>query len=387
MKDHSQPNHNCQTTAVSSSPSTPLDMDAGIWSKLPEELLELVLSFLPLKNLLNLRSTCKRFKSLLFSPSFVFKHSSSPFPSFLLLSHPQCFHHFPLYDTTAATWRKLPLSLSPLLPCATGAAQASLLSSSNGLLCFLLPNSFLVLNLMTKSSRVIEFPYYPFGFEIFSLIATPAGYNMFMISSGSSSKSTLLYDSKAQSWQKFNFSETVLSNNCQETGVYFKGCLYFVTPEPFSIVCFELESGKWERPIPELPAELMFARLVSSGDGGGGEGKKLCLIGGVGRNGIARSLKVWEWECSGGMKWVEVERLPERMCKKLMSVCFHNYEHLYCFWHQGLICVCCYNWPEVLYFKVSRRTWHWVPKCPSLPDKSNCGFRWFSFMPNLYASA
>ncbi|KAM1088839.1 hypothetical protein ACFX13_016964 [Malus domestica] len=379
MKDHSPPNHYGQTTAVPTSPSNPPKMDARIWSKLPEELLDLVLSFLPLKNFLILRSTCKRIKSLLFSPSFVFKHSSA----FLLLSHPQCFRHFPLYDSDTTTWRKLPLSLSAPLPCAAGAAaQASLLCASNGLLCFSLPNSFLVFNILTKSSRVIKFPDCPSGFELFSLISTPAGYNLFMASSRSSSKSTFVYHSKARSWQKFDFTETILSDNCHQKGVYFKGCLYFVTPEPFSIVCFEFESGKWERPIPELPTELVFARLVS----GGGE-KKLYLIGGVGRNGIARSLQVWELEFGGGMKWVEVESLPDRMCKKLMSVCFHNYEHLYCFWHQGLICVCCYNWPEILYFKISRRTWHWIPKCPSLPDKSSCGFRWFSFVPNFHSSA
>ncbi|CAB4296537.1 unnamed protein product [Prunus armeniaca] len=76
-------------------------MDAGLWSKQLQELLERILSFLPLKNFMNLRLTCKHFKSLLFSPSLISKHSSSsPFSSFLLLSHPQCYNHFALYDST-----------------------------------------------------------------------------------------------------------------------------------------------------------------------------------------------------------------------------------------------------------------------------------------------
>ncbi|KAJ6722284.1 F-BOX/KELCH-REPEAT PLANT PROTEIN [Salix koriyanagi] len=100
------------------SPSRLPEMDPAIWSRLPEELLEIVLSFLPLKTFLNLRSTCKHFKSLMFSRSFMSRHtaSGSPFSSFLLLSHPQFYQEFPLYDSIVGSWRNLTLSLSLLLP-------------------------------------------------------------------------------------------------------------------------------------------------------------------------------------------------------------------------------------------------------------------------------
>ncbi|KAL6215403.1 hypothetical protein ACLB2K_014833 [Fragaria x ananassa] len=362
-----------------------LEMDAGIWSNLPEDVLERILSMLPLKTFMVLRSTCKHFKSLLFSPTFISKHSSSsssssPFSSFLIFSHPQCYPHFPLYDSPLGAWCRFALSLSELLPSAAG--PVSLLSISNGLLCFSLPSSssFVVCNFMTKSSRVTKFPTYPFGFELLALVSTPVGYNIFMLSSGSSTKTrTFVYDSQVQSWQNFSALDTILSDNHHQQGVHFKGSLYFSTPEPFSVVKFDLESGKWGRDNIELPGELVFVRLVSD------EGKgKMYLIGGIGRNGISRSMKIWEL-CEG-KNWVEIERVPEMICRKIMSVCSHHYEHLYCFWHQGLICVCCYAWPEILYYKVSRRTWHWLPKSPSVPERWACGFRWFSFVPELYAS-
>lgn len=365
--------------AAAATPSSSSKMDPGIWSRLPEEILDHVLSFLPLKSLFHLRSTCKHFSSLIFSPPFVSKHSSSsPFSSFLLLSHPQCHHHFPLYDSALGNWRNLSLPLSALLP--SSAAPASLLSASNGLLCFSLPSStsFLVCNLLVKTSRVIQFPSFPFSFEVLSLVSTPAGYTIFVLCSGSSSSSSFVYDSKVHSWRKFDGFDPIIANNCHQEGVYFDGFLYFTTQEPFSVVCFDLECGKWQRSNTELPSELTFVRLVSDGDG------KLYLVGGVGSNGISRSMKLWE--LGEDRKWVELERLPEMMCRKFMSVCYHNYEHVYCFWHQGMICICCYTWPEVLYYKLSRRTWHWLPKCPSVPDKWSCGFRWFSFVPELYAS-
>ncbi|XP_031275549.1 F-box/kelch-repeat protein At5g43190-like isoform X2 [Pistacia vera] len=178
-------------------------------------------------------------------------------------------------------------------------------------------------------------------------------------------------------WRTFAVFESILSDNNHQETVFCNGSLYFTTPEPFSIVTFDLESGKWDRLKCNMPAEVTFVRLVSDGEG------KLYLIGGVGRNGISRSMKLWELSDEG--TWIEVESLPELMCRKFMSICYHNYEHVYCFWHQGMICVCCYTWPEILYLKVSRRTWHWLPRCPSIPEKWSCGFRWFSFVPELYA--
>lgn len=86
------------------------------------------------------------------------------------------------------------------------------------------------------------------------------------------------------------------------------------------------------------------------------------------------NMKVWELD-KNGRNWNGIKSLPELICRKIGSVCYHNYEHIYCFWHQRMICVCCYTWPEVLYYKVERRTWHWLPKCPSLPSKWSCGFK------------
>ncbi|KAF5456108.1 hypothetical protein F2P56_025619 [Juglans regia] len=358
-------------------------MDPDIWSRLPKELLEQILSFLPLKTLWNLRSTCKHFKSLVFSLTFISKHSPSsssspsPFSSFVLLHHPQCNNRFPLYDSALGTWRDSALSLSDFLPCKSPAF--SLLSISNGLFCFSLPrsSSFLVCNLLARTSRLIEFPSYPFAYELFTLVSTPFGYKLFMLSTGSTSTSAFVYDSSVLSWKQFRGFDQILSNNYQREGVYFNGCLYFLTPEPFSLVTFDLETGKWKRSDTELPGDLTFGRLLNDEEG------TLYMIGGIGRDGISRSMKLWE--LNGARDWVEVESLPEMICRKFVSVCYHNYEHVYCFWHRGMICVCCHTWPEILYYKVSKKTWHWLPKCPYVPDKWSSGFKWFSFVPKLYA--
>ncbi|XP_052731767.1 F-box/kelch-repeat protein At5g43190 [Vigna angularis] len=366
------------TTFTSTTTTT---MDPRIWSKLPPDVVEHILLLLPLKTLLNLRSTCKAFSSLLFSPSFVSKHSpsssssSSPFSSFLLLSHPQCPLYFRLYDSNLSSWR----TVSPSLPFSS---SFSLASSSGGLFCLLNPSSssFIVCNLFAKSSRTIQSPIHSLHFTHLSFLATSLTYYLVLLSSNSASNTAFVYNSNHHSWRRFQGFHAVLSDSCLQQGTFFHGGLYFTTPEPFSVVRFDLESGKWERHVAELPPQLTFVRLVSDDDGEG----KLYLVGGIGADGICRSMKVWELTSDG--VWVEVVALPEIMCRKFVSVCYHNYEHVYCFWHEGMICVCCYMWPEILYYSVSRRSWDWLPKCPYLPLKCSCGFKWFSFVPKLYAS-
>ncbi|KAK4277413.1 hypothetical protein QN277_015416 [Acacia crassicarpa] len=356
-------------------------MDRRIWSRLPPELLELILSFLPLKTFLNLRSTCKAFRSLIYSPSFITKHSSSsspPFSSFLLLSHPQFHRQFRLYDCAVGTWRDVSLCFSDLSHIS---AHSALVSSSGGLFCLsdFNSSSLLVCNLLAKSSRKIDLPTYSYRLEHLTLVSTAIGYKIFVLSSESASNSAFVYDSDSLCWERFDCSDLFLSDHHHQQDASYNGGLYFTTPEPFSVVRFDFGSGKWQRHNNSLPSQLSFARLVSDGE------KMLYLVGGIGSNGISRSIKMWEMSELGN--WVEVETLPELMCRKFVSVCYHNYEHIYCFWHQGMICICCYTWPEILYYKVSRRTWHWLPRCPSLPNKWSCGFKWFSFVPKLYALA
>ncbi|XP_077233454.1 galactose oxidase/kelch repeat superfamily protein [Tasmannia lanceolata] len=351
------------------------EMEPEIWRRLPEELLERILARLPLETFLNLRSTCKRFHSLLFSPSFLSQTKTQFLPPLLLLSHPQFHNNFPIYDSSLSRWRTLTLPLPQ--PCGP-----HLISTSNGLLCFSLQHSFLICNLLTKSIKTIDFPTYPF--VLATLISPPSStsYKIFLLSSSSSSSnSAFVYDSRIRNWARFKGHDPILSESSHQEGVFFNGSLYFTTREPFSVMGFDLEIGKWERMNVNLPEELAFARLVSDY-----KKKRVFLVGGIGRNGISRNVKVWELG-EGARNWVELVSLPELICRKFVSICYHNYEHVYCFWHDGLICVCCYTWPEILLYKVGRRTWHWLPKCPLLPDKWSCGFRWFSFVPDLFALA
>ncbi|KAL1353627.1 hypothetical protein AAHE18_06G252900 [Arachis hypogaea] len=180
-------NNNMIMKSSPRSSSTP--MDPRIWSKLPPEILEYILSFLPLKTFLNLRSTCKSFWSLIFTPPFINKHSSSssssssPFSNFLFLSHPQFHHsHFTLYDCNHATWRNISLSLttndsSSLHHSSPSSSCFTTLVSSGGLFCLSDPTScsLLVCNLLAKTSRKIQYPSFNLHLEHLTFVTTPKG--------------------------------------------------------------------------------------------------------------------------------------------------------------------------------------------------------------------
>lgn len=204
-------------------------MDPEIWSRLPEEILEHVLSFLPLKTFLSLRTTCKHFKSLLFSPNFVSKQQSpsSPLFSFLVLSHHQFQFKCPLFDTVRNAWRTLPLSFSPILKSAP--SSSTLVSISNGHLCFSHSNSssFILCNLLPGSLRVVKSPKFPSNFESLTFVSTSSGgYKLLMLSSFGSSKTALVYDSSIHLWRQFEGFDQSLYN---QEGVLYPGLLYFIT--------------------------------------------------------------------------------------------------------------------------------------------------------------
>ncbi|KAM7489442.1 hypothetical protein LguiB_026926 [Lonicera macranthoides] len=143
---------------------------------------------------------------------------------------------------------------------------------------------------LSRSSRIVKFPSHPFTFKLLTQVSNSAGYTLFMLPSPSGSSNYSLR-------QQFEGFKPILSDNYHEQGVCRNAQLYFATPEPFSIVCFDLESGDWERSMTELSDQLTFVRLVSNGSG------RLYLFGGIRSNGISRSMKLWK--LSGGGNWVE----------------------------------------------------------------------------------
>ncbi|KAL4181549.1 hypothetical protein AMTRI_Chr12g237890 [Amborella trichopoda] len=312
-------------------------MEASLWSRLPEELLHLVLAHLSPQRFLKLRPTCRAFSNLILSPSFIYLHSPNRASlSFLLMSHPNHRTQLHLYEPISSQWRLLPFALSthPIF-------------SMAGLLCFFNGSCFLLCNPITKSSRLVPCPNLKFLFLTMIPGETPSSYRIFMVSG---SLDCWLYDSTVTRWKKtWVFDEKAAMDLERSGGVFSNGLLVFSRSNPFSVTGFRLETREWEElagDSPEnhhfWPEDLVFSRLVTC------EGR-VFMVGGIGVHGRERE-----------KDWDEIERVPVMISRKLFSVCFHNFELVWCVGIEGMICVCCLTWPEVLVFKVGRGTWHWL---------------------------
>ncbi|XP_020097058.1 F-box/kelch-repeat protein At5g43190 [Ananas comosus] len=380
------------------------EMEASIWGRLPDELLERVLALLPLRALISLRRTCRRFRSLLLTPAFLSLLPNHARPRRACQSSSSSFSSSPRSSPPLAPLRPLLRSwarpLPSLLSYFSSERRASSRSCSSSIHATLHTNQPLpagggrseqwTIAGATLSPAASRRPT--------ATSACPAQDPARWSSSTTSEATPAGLFPSASSASSSRRPATARRGALLPRGTLFRhhGALPLV-PSTWAL------QGTWFpprrlSPLPPAPRGLAFALVGRQARAGaGGAGERLFLVGGVGRDGITRSVCVWELlplgGGGGGWRWAEAGRLPEMMCRKLVGVCYHNYAHVYCAWHGGgaagaggaAVCVCCATWPEVLAFRVGRATWHWLPRCPLLRDKWSCGFRWFSFAPDLYA--
>lgn len=350
--------------------SSGLRMETSIWSNLPDDVVDRILARLPAESFLCLRCVCKRWNALLSSPSFLSLCSkiSSHRPWLIMLKR-QDERIFRAYDSFLNKWHSISLSFLPY-------PTAEVVATAGGLLCLKTAFCLLVCNPLTKNWR--EFPYNSFEHNLCAIamvaVEEPRGYKI-LLAGSSPDRRTEAYDSITDSWKRTG--DLPLRTNLRYEATYCDTVIYFTTSEPFMIMGYNLRKESWLRVEAPMPQSLTCNRLVSCGN-------QLYLVGGVGANGISRSIWVWEL-IQDGMEWREVQKLPEMMCKKFLAICYHNYEHICCIGHEDFICLSCFTYPEVLVYKLSRRTWHWLPRCPFIPEKASYGYKWFSFSPSLYA--
>jgi hypothetical protein len=190
-----------------------------------------------------------------------------------------------------------------------------------------------------------------------------------------SGTNAILYDSLTRRWKKA--ASIPFTTELKSEAPYCNGRFYFTTSEPFHIVAYDVRADIWTNiPAPSFPGQHLTYADVAANE------HSVFLIAGLGIHGIVKNLGIWKLQ-KGNMEWVEVLQMPDSMCKKFLSMCYHTYKHICCISHDDYICLFCSTSPAVLLYKLSRRTWHWLPECPFLTAKKSGGFSWFTFDPDL----
>ncbi|BFI25157.1 hypothetical protein MPTK2_1g18440 [Marchantia polymorpha subsp. ruderalis] len=259
-------------------------LKANLWSSLPDDLVERVLTKLSFSTLFKCRTVCKRWNELILSQNFIPANQDPPkcipfhFTFYTPPEHKGLHEtqYFTAYDPRRNSWVELSLSFLKLDP---DLGNWEMAASGGGLLCLatISCSQFVVCNPVTKQWRLLEFPSSlppsDIGFQPRPLEHVPAndflprplehllvglivnqntGLYKLVIAEiyESSQRTTLVYDSKNRAWKK-GANTPSMPHSCfsLKPGVACKGALYWITDDDDwrfpRLFKYDVENDSW----------------------------------------------------------------------------------------------------------------------------------------------
>lgn len=380
-------------------------MDGRLWSGLPEDIIERVLAFLPVADLLRFRCVCRPWNSLLSArrplETVVLQDSSSRQPCLLCLttvgSHSPTVH---VFNVELGKWSEL--SLRFLL---TEMVDISVIAACGGLLYLLARVAsnaiYLTCNPLTKSWRELPPPIDSQDDEnemvsvgMLTSMATcrnpdirqggryqiiEAGFN------GLTDLSTKIFDSSTRLWSMSGSIPSEVTG-FESEGVIINECLYGITCLPSRLLKMEVVEGggEWSEFSAGLPSFAVYPHLVDNMG-------SLAIVAGFdtrwneGEVPEPTELKIWKLN-EAVMSWKEISTLPEELCQKYLSNDSGSFDSLRCAAHGDAIYVATHDGSVILAYDSSESSWSRLPECPSLANRLSCVEQFFIFNPSLQSS-
>ncbi|XP_024386728.1 F-box/kelch-repeat protein At5g15710 [Physcomitrium patens] len=353
-------------------------LDAKIWNKLPEELLERVLLYVPLKSLVRFRCVCKKWNIYVLEDTFTdLREQVSPQRPWIVMTSTR--DSMFAYDSGLGTWHDVPIPFN--------AYSLHVVAAAGGLLCF--SNAWFhwpimfVCNPMTQKWRQLPRMNtwmistvgmaYDDATATFTVLVCGRLEDHIMI--------TEVYDSKSDVW---TLSGTPFSARKYggDISLWCDGIFYCLT-YPFSTLCllsYDLSQGTWcEVPI-RMPSPIMSPALVESRG-------TLLLVGGLEEQELF-GIQIWKLD-TVKQEWQELERMPLQLCKEFEAKMVPS-KPLSCFGTGDSIflSIPTNDYMPALMYDLQRRTWNWWPvsdfpaTLPALNIGQSSGI---SFEPRLNA--
>ncbi|KAK4752356.1 hypothetical protein SAY87_021154 [Trapa incisa] len=373
-------------------------LDSRIWSRLPQQLLDRVIAFLPPPAFFRARCVCKRWYSLLFSDNFLelylqvspgrhwfifFKHkspksynicrnnsigmssttTSDNFGHAVSRGAANCEGY--LFDPYEFSWHRVSFAFVPSGFCPT--------SSSGGLVCWVSDEagtkSLLLSNPLLGSLTPLPPTFRPRLFPTIGMDVTPASIDVVVAGDDLISP----YAVKNLSSESFHIDSggffslwgttSTLPRLCSlEPGrmVFVGGKFYCMNYSPFSILAYDAAANGWCK----IQAPMRrFLRCPSLVEGGG----RLVLVAAVEKSklNVPRSLRLWAMQPPCRTSWVEIERMPQQL-----YVQFEEMEGglgFDCVGHGEFVLITIRGTGldnRGLVFDMWRKRWQWIPPCP-----------------------
>ncbi|CAM6083956.1 unnamed protein product [Calypogeia fissa] len=380
-------------------------MDSQIWSRLPDDVIERILSWLPIRNLFTFRCVCKKWKNIVSNPSFLQLCSQAPNqgPWFVFFLGDD-YNTGSSFDPTSNKWYPLTFPSFP------GTPQGPV-ASHGGLVCFLVEMTdeenrglFYMCNPLTKDwielpriltdfdKVLLELPCMITDFDTI-VMGIEVNHNTKaykVVVAGSNPLPELLgdqevnieeadgciikafvYDSSIPWGWKIS-STLVIEGQFTSKNVMCSGLLYCVTSRPFGLIAFDVAKEVWIELEVLMPRLLTCCFLIES------QGS-LMMVGGLGRFGVPTSIHIWR--LSPTLQWVKLEKMPRRLFKDFFKS--SPSKSFNCIGSGDLLYFNCNKKSQGVLYDCDRHSWHAVPPCPLLATNPLTVVRGFCFTPRL----
>lgn len=352
---------------------------------LPVELLERILTYLPIPSIFRAGSVCKRWHEIISSRRFRWNLPVSRKPWYFMFmgsDEPTGY----AYDPVLRKWYNIEL------PCID--KPNWFIASSWGLVCFMDNDSRSVLYVCNPISRCCRRLQEPPGlkFPDYSALAISVnrllqGYDVSVVKSRQVpgdifhwNLSIHLYNSQTMMWVT-SLSEVLTGWRAGDESVICDGVLYFLLYSTgvgmigHSLIAYDLSRvphGSVMKSCIPVPCLLTCGRLMNLND-------KLVMVGGIGkpdRPGIIKGIGIWVLE---GNEWREITRMPPKYFQG-----FGEFDDVFASsGMDDLIYVQSYGAPALLAFNVNLKQWKWSQKYPVTKKFPLQLFTGFCFEPNL----
>lgn len=353
-------------------------LDSSIWRNLPSDILERVLTHLPVLSLLRFKTVCKRFNRVILSKPILNTHSHLPSrdPWIAVFQSDSC-SHFHAYNPSLNAWHQISLSFLPF--------HVRGLASAGGLLCCRGEQngslSIVVCNPITKRWMILPPMIKKRLVPIVSTVVERSEFKVFVAGddllpdgNGVKDLSSEVYESSTSRW---TLSGPIPPETDLELcSVICNGNLYFITCSPYGALSFNLQEGVWTKIQAPMPKNLTIPSLVECSG-------RIFMVGGALKKTMLDSIRIWEL-CENAMAWKEVAKMKNKLFKELYS----EERELYfsAVGHGNLIYFSIYNSPQMLAYDIFTRLWFWLPPHPATGASEGKHLFCYPFKPNLYSA-
>ncbi|CAA2977646.1 F-box kelch-repeat At3g61590 [Olea europaea subsp. europaea] len=357
---------------------------------LPDDLLERILTCLPVASIFRAGCVCKRWHEIVSSKRFLRNFSCLPSQKpwyFMFTSSDEPVGY--AYDPILRKWHGIDL------PCIERSNW--FIASSCGLVCFMDSDSrsrLYVCNPIAKCFKGLDEPPGP-KFSDYSALAISVNrvsrsYNASIIKSKQVpgdffqwDLSIHVYNSETMSWVT-TLTEVLTGWRAGDESVICDGVLYFLiystggggSENRHGLIAYNLTSqlshSLLMRSFIPVPCSLTCGRLMNLKE-------KLLMVGGIGkqdRPDIIKGIRIWSLN---GKEWQEIARMPHCFFQG-----FGEIDEVFASsGTDDLIYIQSYGGPTLLVFDVNLREWKWSQKCPVSKRFPLHLFTGFCFEPRL----